>query len=145
MERVIPRNRRDLFAQYSPNCVDPEGSFVLRFNVKHPFNDRGQLQAANDESEGSWTIHRHDLAARDGKVVGWFTGQLRIRQSFVAHQRTVAAQDEVASAPVLDVLAALKQPAFLDDLTRAHVDVSRQQIRHLTRLDRRTLKQPKAT
>lgn len=145
MERVIPRIRRDLFAQHLPNRVDPKGPFVLRFNVKHPLDDRGQLQTANDESVGSRTIHRHYLAARDGEVVGGLTGHLSIRQILVADQRAIAAQDEVASTPVLDVLAALKQPTFLDDLTRAHVDVSRQQIRHLTRLNRRALKQPKAT
>lgn len=102
----------------SPNGVHPLRSFVLGLDVEHSFDDGGELQTADDECIGPWTINRHDLTASHGEVVGRLVGgDLSVGQIFVADQGAIRAQDEVATAPVLDVLATFKQPPLLDDFT----------------------------
>lgn len=98
---------------------------MLCFDIEHPLDDGGELQAADDERVGPRAVHRHDLATGDSEVVRGLGGDLRVGQILVAHQGAVGAQDEVAATPIFDVLAALKQPALLDDLPQTHVDVFR--------------------
>lgn len=73
----------------SPNGVDPLSPLRLRFDVEHPFDDGGELQAADDEGEGPRAIDRHDLAAGDGEVVRGLSGDLSVWQVLVADQRSV--------------------------------------------------------
>lgn len=101
-----------------PNGVHPLRSFVLGLDVEHSLDDGGELQTANDECVGPWTINRHDLTAGHGEVVGGLVvGDLSVWQVLVADQGAIGAQDEVTTTPVLDVLATLKQPSFFDDFT----------------------------
>lgn len=52
-----------------PDSIDPLGALVLSFDVEHPLNDGGQLEAADDECVGPRSVHRHDLAPGDSEVV----------------------------------------------------------------------------
>lgn len=93
--------------RHSPLLLGVHGEVAL--------DDGGPLQAADGEGVGARLVHRHDLAVAHRELVERVAVVVALRLRLEAHQVAVVEQDEVAVAPVADVLAALLQPALLHD------------------------------
>lgn len=93
------------------------GNIPLAFRVdgEDALDDGGPLQAADGEGVGARLLHRHDLAVAHCELIERLAVVVALRLRLEAHQVAVVEQDEVAVAPVADVLAALLQPALLHD------------------------------
>lgn len=92
---------------HSPLLLGVDGEVSL--------DDGGPLQPTDGEGEGPRLVGRHDLAVAHRELVERVAVVAPLGLRLEAHQVAVVEQHEVAVAPVADVLAALVQPALLDD------------------------------
>lgn len=90
--------------------------FLLSVDGEIALDDGGPLQAANGEGIGSRLVHSHDLAIAHRELVERVAVVVPFWLRLEAHQVAVVEKDEVAVAPVADVLAALLQPALFHDV-----------------------------
>lgn len=95
-------------AWHSPLFLGVDGEVAL--------DDGGPLQAADGEGVGARLVHGHDLAVAHRELVERVAVVVALWLRLEAHQVAVVEQDEVAVAPVADVLAALLQPALLHNI-----------------------------
>lgn len=87
----------------------------LSVDRKVALNDGSPLQASDSEGIRARFVHGHYLAVAYGELVERFAIVVPFGLRLEAHQVAVVKQNEVAVAPVADVLATLLQPALLDD------------------------------